>query len=209
VPVAQEEGPVDKVADPGELVRRDDGRDATLGRLVHRSGDGRSAFEMSGIIEKHDVAHVRCRTPSVRHGRDGHQARLLAMLDCAGVDAAEAGETVEQRGRSRSPSAEDGDAFSLAYLEAGGAQHPHARGAPRHASGVALPEGVGAEGERHDRTMCRAPLEPTSRRGNANETGARAALRPLAPVASYATQSIDVTSGGSPCRWKEPDRSTV
>ena len=106
------------------------------------------------------------------------------MLDASRVGAPQAGETVEQRGGAGTPRAEYRDALALLHLEARTLEHPDACGTSGDAGGVALPEGMGAKGERHDRTMCRALSEPTSRRGAPNELSAHSALRPMGPEAS-------------------------
>ena len=72
------------------------------------------------------------------------------MLDRARVHAPETGEAVEQCRRARTASAEYGDALSLVYLETRAAQYPDTSRASRDAGGVALPQGMGAKGERHD-----------------------------------------------------------
>ena len=76
------------------------------------------------------------------------------VLDGTRVQAPEAGEAVEQRGRPRTTSAENGEALSLVHVERRAAQHPDARRASRDADSVALPQGLGAKGERHDPMMC-------------------------------------------------------
>jgi len=80
----------------------------------------------------------------------GEEMRPLPVLDRAGIDATEAGEALEQRGGTCTPSAKDGDALTLVHLETRSAQHPDSRRASCDAGGVALPQGMGAEGERHD-----------------------------------------------------------
>ena len=187
--VAQQERPVHEVADAGKLVRRDDGRDAVLRRLAHGASDGGGSARMRGVVDEHDLARARRRVPNVRRAGHSQQTRVPEVLDRARIDAPEAGKALEQSGGAGTPSAEDGDALSLVHLEIGGAQHPDSRRASCDAGGVALPQAMGAKGERHDRTMCRALARPTPSRGTPNELSARSALRPMGPEASYATRS--------------------
>ena len=148
--VAQQEGSLDEMANAGQLVRGEDGRDAGFRRLVHGAGDGRDAFSRRGVVDEHDVACARPCIASARRRGGRPQPRALAVLDGSRVDAAEAGEALEQRRRSGAPSAEDGDALALVHFETRGAQHPDPRRAAGDAGSVALPKGMGAEGERHD-----------------------------------------------------------
>ena len=103
-----------------------------------------------------------------RRVRDSQQERAADGARWCRRPASEPGETVEQRGRARSASAENGDALSVVHLEAGAAQHPDACRASRDTGGVALPQGVGAKGERHDPTMVscvrRSDIDCTARR---------------------------------------------
>jgi hypothetical protein len=110
--------------------------------------------------------------------------RRLPVLDRARVDATKTGETLEERRGAASTSTEDDDTLTLVDLETGGAQHPDPRRASLDTGGVALPEGMGAKGERHDQMMCRALAGPTLRRGAQNEISAHSALRPMGPEAS-------------------------
>jgi hypothetical protein len=53
--VAQQEGAIDEVAHAGELVRGDDGRDASLRRLVHGASDEDGSVRRRGIVDEHEV----------------------------------------------------------------------------------------------------------------------------------------------------------
>jgi hypothetical protein len=187
--VAQEERAIHEMAHAGQLVRGDDRGDAVLRRLMYGPMQRDGSSRWRGIIDQHDVVSARRGVRSVRRAVGRHETRELAVLDRARVDTAEASETLEQRGRAGTTSAENGDAFSLVHLETGGAKHPDARRASGDAGGVTLPQRMGAKGERHDGRMRRTAGGPTSTRCVPNESIAHAALRPVCPEASYASRN--------------------
>jgi hypothetical protein len=187
--VAQQKRAIHEVAHAGQLVRGDDRGDTVLRRFMYGAMQRDGCSRWRDIIDQHDVVRARRGVWSVGRAGNRQETRELAVLDRPRVDTAKAGETVEQRGRARATSTEYGDAFSLVHLEAGGAKHPDARGASGNAGGVALPQGMGAEGERHDGRMRRTDGGPTSTRCVRNESSAHAALRPMCNEASYASRS--------------------
>jgi len=63
--VAQKENPVHEVTDAGELVRRDDGRDAAF-RLVHGASDWSGCVRTRGVVDEHDVPRVSGGLSTVR-----------------------------------------------------------------------------------------------------------------------------------------------
>lgn len=178
--VAQQESAVHEVANAGKLVGGNDGRVALLRGLVHGASDGSDAAPMRSVVDEHDLTRAWRCVPSVRR----QQVRGLPVLDRARVHATKTGEALEERRSAGSASPEDGDALTLVHLETGGAKHPDSRRASLDAGGVALPEGMGAKGERHDRTMRRTLGGPTSQSGALNELSAHSALRPMGPEAS-------------------------
>jgi hypothetical protein len=205
--VAQQERAIHEVPHAGQLVRGDDRRDAALPRFVYGAmqRDGRS--RRRGIIDQHDVVSARRGVRGVRRAGGRQETRELAVLDRARVDTAEASETLEQSGRAGTTSTEYGEAFSLVHLEAGGAKYPDARRASGDAGSVALPQGMGAKGERHERKDAsngwRADIDPL-RPERIERARCLASGVPRGIIRE--PQCIDATSGGSPCRWKELDR---
>ena len=105
VSVAQEENPIHEVPDAGELVRRDDGRDATFRRLVHGTSDGYDSSRRRGVVDEHDLARTRRRVPNVRRAGHSQQTRVPEVLDRARIGAPEAGKALEQSGGAGTPSA--------------------------------------------------------------------------------------------------------
>ena len=171
-------------------MRGDDRRDALLRRLAHARAIGVAPPGGVGVVDEHDVARTRRRVLN---------ARRAAILP---VDAGAGGARSCPRRRAGGRR-DSGAAWSCPRHERREwrrtlprAPRDWRRAAPRFApsirdaGGVALPQGMGAKGERHEqRCVVRAPDRHRSR-GTPNEMRAHAALRPMGREASYATRSI-------------------
>ena len=68
--VAEQKGAVHEVADAGELVGGNDGRDALRRGLVHGASDGDDAAPMHVVVDEHDVARAWRCVPNVRRRGD-------------------------------------------------------------------------------------------------------------------------------------------
>jgi hypothetical protein len=147
--VVEEEHAVGDVADVGDLVGRDDERPGSV-VLANDDWPRCVAAREQRVVDEQETVGVRAALVELsRIDEDGSEGEL----DRSRVGATEAGEAVQQRRGSRAARAEHGETLPSLDVEAEPTQDPRAGRTSGDPGSVALPEGAGAQGVRHGRTV--------------------------------------------------------